>query len=47
MCCWLSLIFNPSSTTYVKHFISTSAQYSDDNYINNYFQQDMEILQVQ
>jgi hypothetical protein len=30
-------IFNPSSTTYVKHFISTSAQYSDDNYINNGF----------
>jgi hypothetical protein len=30
-------IFNPSSTTYVKHYISTSAQYSDDNYINNGF----------
>ena len=30
-------IFNPSSTVFVKHFISTSAQYSDDNYINNGF----------
>ena len=30
-------IFNPSSTTYVKHFICTSAQYSDDNYNNNGF----------
>ena len=25
-------LFNPSSTTYVKHFISNLAHYSDDNY---------------
>ena len=30
-------IFNPSNTTFVKHFISTSNTYSDDNYTYNIF----------
>ena len=30
-------IFNPSDTTFVKHFISTSNTYSDDNYSYNIF----------
>ena len=30
-------IFNPSDTTFVKHFISTSNAYSDDNYSYNIF----------
>jgi hypothetical protein len=30
-------LFNPSSTTFVKHFISTSNTYSNDNYSYNIF----------
>ena len=30
-------IFNPSSTTFVKHFICTSSSYANDNYARNGF----------
>lgn len=37
-CCqgWMRL-FNPSSTTYVKHYITRDANYQDSNYINDSF----------
>ena len=35
--CAILRLFNPSSSTFVKHFLTTSSSYSNDNYIRNEF----------